>query len=302
MKVHVQPRPVTAAVPGGRAGATVTVEPIQAGRFTPAPGTMSQGGRIAGLKARIRGGPAPQSPTPVPTYLIRHPSFGELVVDTGFHPSVTAKPAANLGHTIAHRTNPELEPGADLAAVLRGRGIDSKSIRLVVMTHLHFDRASAMTEFEGAAFVVSAAEWESVASLSQPAQYQYRTEQFDYAFDYRTLDYDGPGIGSYGTFARTFDLFGDGSVRLAFTPGHSEGHQSVICRLRERDLVIAGDAIETLAELESSNDATASASFDPHTHRRSLQELRLFCKHYPQAVVLPGHDPEVWATSGQIYE
>ena len=52
---------------------------------------------------------------------------------------------------------------------------------------------------------------------------------FDYAFDYRTVDFDRGGIDSYASFGRTFDLFGDGSIRLAFTPGHSAGHMSVIC-------------------------------------------------------------------------
>ena len=41
---------------------------------------------------------------------------------------------------------------------------------------------------------------------------------------------------------RSFDLFGDGSVRLVYTPGHSPGHTSVILRLPRRDFVVVGDA------------------------------------------------------------
>jgi glyoxylase-like metal-dependent hydrolase (beta-lactamase superfamily II) len=297
MKVHAQPRPLTAPIPGGTREATVRVEPIQAGSFT-ASSTFAAG-PVAGLRARMGAGGGAHE-VPVPTYLIEHPTFGRLLIDTGFHPSITAKPSANLGHVISRRTEPKLAPGGDLAAQLRERGIDAKSIELVVMTHLHFDRASAMTEFEGATFIVSLAEWEGLLELSQPAHHEYRTEHFDYAFDYRTVDYDGESISSYSTFARTFDLFGDGSVRLAFTPGHSPGHQAVICRLRDHDLVIAGDAIESLGELDGSGGE--AKPFDPHTHRRSIQELRLFHRNYPQAVILPGHDSEVWAASGRIYE
>ena len=79
----------------------------------------------------------------------------------------------------------------------------------------------------------------------------YRPAHYDYAFDYRTVDYPR-GDQSYSTFGRTFDLFGDGSVRLASTPGHTAGHQSVICRLADRDLVIAGDAFYTLSQLGES--------------------------------------------------
>ena len=36
---------------------------------------------------------------PVPAFLVTHPTAGPFVIDTGLHPSVTSKPAANLGRT-----------------------------------------------------------------------------------------------------------------------------------------------------------------------------------------------------------
>jgi glyoxylase-like metal-dependent hydrolase (beta-lactamase superfamily II) len=123
---------------------------------------------------------------------------------------------------------------------------------------------------------------------------------YDFAFDYRTVSFDGPNVDSYSTFGRTFDLFGDGSVRLAFTPGHTYGHIAVICRLKERDLVIAGDAIYTLGQLGDAPPPPHPA--DPHTWRRSQQELKLFRRQYPQAVIIPGHDPEAWAALDDRYE
>ena len=107
-------------------------------------------------------------------------------------------------------------------------------------------------------------------------------------------------MGSYSTFGRTFDLFGDGSVRLAFTPGHTHGHMSLICHLKDRDLVIAGDAIYTLGQLDDA--APPPRPEDPHTWRRSQQELKLFKRQYPQAVIIPGHDPEAWAALEDRYE
>ena len=58
----------------------------------------------------------------------------------------------------------------------------------------------------------------------------YHPPQYDYAFDFSTVDFDAEIVESYGPFGRTFDLFGDGSVRLAYTPGHSAGHVSVVLR------------------------------------------------------------------------
>ena len=64
------------------------------------------------------------------------------------------------------------------------------------------------------------------------------------------MDFEPDYIDSYGPFGRTFDLFGDGSVRLAFTPGHSAGHMSVILRLPRRDFVIGADVAYTWRQLE----------------------------------------------------
>ncbi len=179
---------------------------------------------------------------PTPAFIVHHPSFGPFLIDTGFHPSVASKPVENLG-LMGRFARPRMEPGQDVAAQLRARKIDVSKIKLVVMTHLHFDHASAMSEFSSATFIVTEDEWEAASTVSRPLLHGYHRAQFDYAFDYRTVSYAGDEVSSYATFGRTIDLFGDGSVRLASTPGHSAGHQSVILRLADRDFVVAGDAV-----------------------------------------------------------
>ena len=63
------------------------------------------------------------------------------------------------GRTIARFSRPGGQPGEDLPAQLRAEGVDPKAIRLVVMTHMHFDHTSGMSEFPGATFVITEAEW-----------------------------------------------------------------------------------------------------------------------------------------------
>ena len=200
---------------------------------------------------------------PIPAYLITHPTAGPILVDTAFHASVAAKPAANLGRIAARFARPRIEPGRDIPAQLRERGIDEDEIATVVMTHLHFDHASGIAEYPSATFVLSKAEWEAATTDPRPFLRGYRPAHYDYLFDYRTIDFDGPGIASYASFGRSFDLLGDGSIRIAYTPGHSAGHCSVIAHLRDRDLVIAGDAIYTQAQLEGGAAAAAPARHAP---------------------------------------
>jgi glyoxylase-like metal-dependent hydrolase (beta-lactamase superfamily II) len=300
MKVRAEAKPLTTPLAGGREGTTVAVEPLQVGRMHAPKEFFESSKRLPLL--RMLGLGVPRSKYvgfPIPAYLIHHPS-GPFVVDTGLHPSVSAQPSANLGRIYGSFSHPELEPGDDLPAQLRARGIDPRAIRTIVMTHMHFDHTSGMSEFPGATFYVAENEWQAATTERRPIMEGYRPAHYDYAFDYRTISYDSELVRSYSTFGRTFDLFGDGSVRLASTPGHSAGHQSVICRLRDRDLVIAGDAIYTYAQLEGAPEPPRP--FDRHTWRRSLGELRHFHAQYPQAVILPGHDGEHWKTVEKRYE
>ena len=303
MKVHVEAKPLHEPLSGGTPGATVTVEPIIAGHVTWSRSMMERpGGRFETLKllrALFSGEPAMS--VPCPAFLIRHPSAGAILVDTGLHPSIATDGHENFGRLGNRIGKPTLEAGGDVPAQLRQLGLDPGEIPVVVMTHLHLDHSSAISEFPQSTFVVSETEWKAATVGPRPLLNGYRRVHFDFAFDYRTVDFDRSGIDSYATFGRTFDLFGDGSIRLAYTPGHSAGHISVIARLEERDFVIGGDATYTSGQLDGSAPL-APRPFDAHNYRRSLQELKLFRREYPQAVVTPGHDPEFYEQLDARYE
>jgi len=303
MKVQVEAKPLHEPLAGGTPGATVVVEPLIAGHVDFPPEMMvSPGGRFLTLKLlRALFGSRAPNVIPVPAFLIRHPSAGAILVDTGLHPSIATDGKENFGGLGNRIGKPSLEAGEDAPAQLRKRGLDPNEVPVVVMTHLHSDHASAISEFPQSTFVFSEAEWEAAAVGSQPALNGYRRQHYDYAFDYRTVDFDRATIDSYASFGRTFDLFGDGSIRLAFTPGHSAGHMSVVCRLRESDFVIGGDAMYVRAQLDG-EAAPPPRPNDSHNWRRSLQELRLFRGQYPAAVITPGHDPDFYAKLDARYE
>jgi len=302
MAVHAEPRSLKTPLPGGRDGATVTVEPMICGHFnSPRVIQSSPSGEVGRLKLLRSTGDDARSRSPIPAFLIRHPGYGPVLVDTGLHPSVSSDPVENLGRFANWFYRPGLDTGEGVSAQLRGKGIDPASIRLVILTHLHLDHASAISDFPDATLVVSAAEWEAATSGAFPIFRGYRRAQFDYAFDFRTADFGGETVRSYATFGRTIDLFGDGSVRLAFTPGHTLGHQSVIVRLADRDMVISGDALYRIEQLEEGSDSPGVMA-DAHNYRRSLQEIRLFHRQYPDAVITAGHDPGFYENAPARYE
>jgi N-acyl homoserine lactone hydrolase len=303
MAVHVEPQPLQQPLPGGSAGARVAVEPLIAGHVDfPRAAMVDQGGSFKTLRlARAISSSKAAETVPVPAFLIRHPSVGPILVDTGLHPSIASGGSENFGGLANRFGRPSLKPGEDVSSQLRAKGVEPRAIPVVVMTHLHLDHSSAISEFPDSTFVVSAAEWQDAAHGSKPSLNGYRRAHFDLAFEYRTVDFDGDAIGSYASFGRTFDLFGDGSVRLAFTPGHSAGHCSVICRLGADDFVIGGDAVYMQGQLAGS-EPLAPRPFDAHNLRRSVQELRLFHSQFPSAVITPGHDPDFYSRIAPRYE
>ena len=171
------------------------------------------------------------------------------------------------------------------------------SVRAVVMTHLHYDHASGVSAFPEATFVVARAEWEAAAS-GRTLQ-GYRPRQFDHAFDWRAIDYASASLDSFAGFGRSVDLLGDGSIRLVFTPGHSAGHQSVVVRLHDRELLLTGDAAYRRATIDTGELPLFCA--DEHLYRRSLSEIRAYVERTPSAVVICGHDPEGWAELDAVY-
>src|SRR5918999_1292516 len=99
MNVHAEPRRLTGPLPGGQDGATVVVEPLIAGQIQVPSGLVERvEGPMAGLRNMGIGVRRSRWWTvPCPVFLIRHPSVGSVVVDTGLHPSVSARPHENLG-------------------------------------------------------------------------------------------------------------------------------------------------------------------------------------------------------------
>ncbi len=293
MATAAEPRPAELPLPGGRARASVKLTPLLTGQMIAPPGWfLREEGRLSWRKALGFGVPRRQwLQVPVPAFLVEHPKVGPILIDTGFHPSVAVNPSQNLGRiSLMAFKDLQMEPEQAVSAQLRARGMEPAAVKVVVMTHLHTDHASAISEFPGATFVVSKAEWE--AATGDGPLHGYVRRQFDHAFEYRLLDFDLPPVASFAGFARAFDLFGDGSVRCVYTPGHTLGHMSVVLRTRKREVLVASDAIYMRKSLDESH--LPYRTEDEHLFRRSLREIQQYRKETPDALIIPGHDWAAW--------
>ena len=238
-------------------------------------------------------------PMPIPAFLVEHPGAGPVMIDTGLHPSAAVDPKQNFGRLLGFAARGlKMASEQPVPAQLRARGLDAADIRVVLMTHMHFDHASAISEFPHATFVLSKQEWDALEDAGWTDGYV--KSQYDFGFDYRTFDFDSRGTESFATFGRSFDVFGDGSIRAVFTPGHTHGHTSYVLRLRGGEVLVAGDAIYTMRTLEEGVLPYKMA--DGHHFRRSLKEIQRYRERTPGALIIPGHDWDAFSALDPAYE
>lgn len=296
---HAEPEAGKLPLPGGRAGATVKVHPITTGTtMYPVDALFTTGGKLAFL--HFLGFRSERVEIPIPCFLLEHPTAGPIVVDTGHHASMAVDPKGSYGPLLGRAVSSHIRMGEGdaLPDQLRKRGVDPAAVKLVVMTHLHLDHASGVSQFPNATFIVTAREWEA-ATNGPGIKGGYISRQFDHAFDWRTIDFDGDEVSSFASFGRSLDLFGDGSIRLAYTPGHTPGHMSVVVRTAGPEFLIVGDAAYTMRTLRES--AMPYGPADEHEFRRSLREVQRYIEQTPTAAVCPGHDLEAFRALKPVY-
>ena len=146
-------------------------------------------------------------------YLIRH--GGEwLLWDTGYPDAVAEKPTTTpVGTATRQKT---------LAAQLVEIGVKPSDIRFVAVSHTHGDHVGNVDMFPESLLLIQKAEvdWAFAPDKRPP----FKAER-----PLRKLDGD-------------LDVFGDGSVTILATPGHTPGHQSLLVQLPKTGWVIlSGD-------------------------------------------------------------
>lgn len=227
---------------------------------------------------------------PCLSFVLRHPRAGVILVDTGFHPDLLTRGAADFGFPLRVIFR-GVRPGPTAFDVqLRERGIDPAEVTQVVMTHLHGDHTSGMRLLPRAEFVVSADELRAARGRGAATK-GFVAAHLPADARFRVLDVARVGE-SFGPFERAVDLLGDGSVRLLSTPGHTPGHLSVLVATDDGPVLLAGDAAytrrsidERILPLLTGSDRDAQATLDA---------LHAYVGAHPEATVVPTHDPDAW--------
>ncbi len=306
MNCRPVPQPAEFPLPGAQQGATLTLRPLLCGTLAMPPNWFERkSGLLQTLKAFGVGvRHSDLSPIPIPAYLLEHPRARHVLVDTGMDRSIASgtvrERLRNLGPVgMAMSRHPHMQPEQTASAQLRTLGIDPREIELLIMTHLHFDHASALRDFPKAKVLVDAREWKA-AWARDSLLHGYSHAQIDPRPSYLTIDFNAPYVKPSGPFERTIDVFGDGSLTLASTPGHTAGHISLILRggdgagdgEGQGETLLTADAAYTLATIHSGKRPWLTHNRGAFEH--SLSQIQTYARAHSRATIVPGHDPGAW--------
>jgi N-acyl homoserine lactone hydrolase len=167
----------------------------------------------------------------VVAYLIVHPR-GTLVWDSGTIPDELIKPG---GTTVARATVHKTLTG-QLAEI----GYKPADITYLALSHYHYDHSANANMFAGSTWLVQRPERAAMfpdGPAANPIDPDV-TAKFSALKNAKTVVLDGDR-----------DVFGDGSVVIISTPGHTPGHQSLLVRLAKfGPVVLSGDLYHYPAE------------------------------------------------------
>jgi glyoxylase-like metal-dependent hydrolase (beta-lactamase superfamily II) len=227
---------------------------------------------------------------PVLAHLIRHPSKGDLLVDTGLDHTFTTSGHGNVGGLASLFSFCRQAPGQDIASQLRARGAAPKS---VLYTHLHVDHTAGTPDLDqGARFIAGKGSLKD-AYLDESGVVMHLSH-LDGVKELSELDF--AGVRPMLPLGPSIDVLGDGSVWAVWTPGHSIGHVSYVVNAKSGPVLLTGDASHTRWGFE--HDVEPGKVTDRAGARRSLGELRAFVRAYPAVRVVYGHELSKAAPGG----
>jgi N-acyl homoserine lactone hydrolase len=222
---------------------------------------------------------------PVSMWIIDHPK-GLVVFDTGNNVAVSDGnckkywPAGFCDLLVPTQKREDV-----IDRQLQKLGYSADKVKAVITSHSHLDHMGNVKMFPKAVHIIQKKE---LYQAWWPEKFQrgpFVMQDFDgAAMDFNYLELEGD-----------YDVFGDGSIRILTTPGHTLGHQSIVVRTAANNTyVITGDAIWMQENLDG---YPAGLNYSVKDYNSSINRLKAV-RDLENAELMMSHDQDQWKAKG----
>ena len=205
---------------------------------------------------------------PVSMWVIDHPK-GLVVFDTGNNVAISDGVDNCKKYWAAGNCDflkPSQKRSDVIDAQLKTLGYDATKVKVVVSSHSHLDHIGNIEMFPNAIHVLQKKE---LYQAWFPEKFQGRTSPGSFVM----ADIDNAREFNYLELEGDYDLFGDGSVMVLSTPGHTLGHQSLKVKLGSgKTIIMSQDAIWMQENLDG---YPAGLNYSVLDYTKSVNRLKM---------------------------
>ena len=229
---------------------------------------------------------------PINVYVVEH-TDGVVLFDTGQdRASVTDPtyfPDGPVGLIYRRLARFEVSEDETLTAGLARLGYRPTDVTTAIISHLHQDHIGGVREIPDAELVVSAEEWRSLHRPLADARGLLRGHIDVPGLKWSPVELAPLEDPSLAPFTSGRDLFGDGSLVLLPTPGHTPGSMSMLVRRPAMaPLLLVGDLTYDVHAFER---GLAGGVGSQRQLRRTRDKVLALRGNNPELQILAAHDP-----------
>src|ERR1700742_3616496 len=180
----------------------------------------------------------------------------------------------DTGHAM---TMPNVAPKVSLVDQMAKINVTPDQIKYVGISHYHADHTGQIASFPKATLLIGAKEWEAISSPKPPE-----------GANFKPFESWLKGDSKVEPQALDKDVFGDGSVIMLRTPGHTPGHSSLLVKLAQMGpVIITGDAVHFHENYDS--DGVPAFNYDRAQTVASIERLKKMAANLKATVIIQ-HD------------
>jgi N-acyl homoserine lactone hydrolase len=136
----------------------------------------------------------------------------------------------DTGHSM---TAPNVAPKVSVVDQLAQLGVKPEQIQYVGISHYHADHTGQVASFPQAMLLIGKGDWDAITNPKPAAG--VNAPPFAHWIS---------GGGKVEPLPTDKDVFGDGTVLILNTPGHTPGHHGLLVKLKEKgNVLITGDLV-----------------------------------------------------------